>query len=73
MHTAALRLPMARPRYSNVRQSYLMDLSLGHSSADFQPSTAHFYSLYLSSSECGTAKGLLLDICPSKPSFSLNR
>ena len=71
MHTAALHLPTARPRYSNVRQSYLMDLSLGHTSADFQPSTAYLYSL--SFSEWGTAKGLLLDICPSKASFSLNR
>lgn len=73
MHTAALHLPMARPRYSNVRQLYLMDLSLGQTSVDFQPATAHFYALYLSFSEWGTAKGLLLDICPSKASFSLNR
>jgi len=51
MHTSALHLPMARPRYSNVRQSYLMDLSLGHTSADFQPSTAQFCSLCSSSSE----------------------
>lgn len=72
MHTAALRLPTARPRPSDVRQSYLMDLSLGHSSADFQPSTAHFYSLYSSFSEWGAATGLLLDICPPKASFSLN-